>query len=43
MGGFERYLKGKFGRICDGLVMGDDRRGRLSRMMPRFLVCTAGY
>ena len=40
MYGFERYLRGKIGRACDRLDMGDDMRGRLSRMMPRFMACT---
>lgn len=41
--GFERYVRGKIGRVCDRLDMGDDMRGRLSRMMPRFMAHTNGY
>lgn len=43
MDGFERYLRDKTGRTCDELDMGDDTKGRLSRMMLRFLLSTNGY
>lgn len=36
MDGFERYVRGR-------LDMGDDMKGKLSMMMPRFMACTNGH
>jgi hypothetical protein len=38
MDGFERYLRDKIGKICDGLDMGNDRREKLLKVTPRFRI-----